>query len=264
MSNKNTIPLNRPKRIGEMAGLWVGGIFAPLFAAGSLLRRGRIFHPRGVHFKAYAEPVEGLDSPLSELAQGLAQDEALVRFSAGIYRSDRGTLPDVLGLAIRFNVDPKAPYMAQDSSQDLLLVTAKNLLMLPLAMVRTNQRDFLANVYYGMARFEVGDRSNVQLRMVPINQSGNSSEDRYDKLREAVANGDTVFQLEMAAQPDPRRWIPLVRVYLQSEVTVDDRATQFWPFRTGQGIRPQGFVQFLRPVPYLASQWARSVFRNDE
>jgi hypothetical protein len=247
-----------------MVGLWVGGIFAPVFAAGSLLRRGRIFHPRGIYFKALVEVAEDLDPPLLEIAEGLAQDEALVRLSTGIYRSDRGTLPDVLGFAIRFNVAPLARFMAQDSSQDLLLVTSKRVLTLPIALFRTNQRDFLANVFHGMAKFEVGDRPNMRLRIVPLNHSGNSGADRYAKLREAVANQDAVFQLEAAAPSDPRRWIPLVRIHLQSEATIDDRTTRFWPFRTGQGIKPQGFVQFMRPVPYLASQWARGVFGNAE
>ncbi|PRP95242.1 hypothetical protein [Enhygromyxa salina] len=264
MSKQNTIPVNRPKRLGELLGLWTGAAIAPIFAVGSLLRRVRMFHPRGVYFRAKVEAVKDLDPPFDEIAQGLAQDDALVRLSAGLYRSDRGELPDVLGFAVRFNVAPDSDYMAQESSQDLLLVTSKSVLMLPIAPFRTNQRDFLANVYHGMAKFEIADQPDMRLRLVPLSQSENSSEGRFTKISEAVASGDVVFQLEAAAQPRSKQWFPLVRIYLQEEVTVDDRCTAFWPFRTGQNIRPQGFVQYLRPIPYLSSQWARRLFRRGE
>ena len=259
MSNQNTIPLNRPKRLSEVLGLWMGGVVAPIFALGSLLRRGRVFHPRGIYFSASVEPAENLASPLKEIAQGLAQGDALVRMSTGLYRSDRGMLPDVLGFAVRFNIAPGALFMTQDSSQDLLLVTSKTVLALPIAPILTNQRDFLANVYHGMAKFELADQANIRLRVVPLSQSEKSGADRYAKLRDAVANGDVVFQLEASARSD-KQWMPLVRIHLQAEVTLDDLSTTFWPFRTGQDIKPQGFVQFMRPVPYLSSQWARRIF----
>jgi hypothetical protein len=264
MSKENTIPLSRPKRLSEVAGLWVGGVLAPIFAVGSLLRRGRVFHPRGVYFQAKVEIAEDVDPAVLEIAEGLAQEPALVRLSTGIYRTTRGALPDLLGLAIRFNVSPEAAFKAQDNSQDLLLLTSKRVLTLPLAMLRTNQRDFLANIYHGMSQFELGDLQNMRLRVVPLTKSGNSKADRYTKIRDAVLEGDVVFQLEAAAPSNPGRWSPLVQVHLQHEVKIDDRATSFWPFRTGQDITPRGFVQFMRPIPYLASQRARAPFAKSE
>jgi hypothetical protein len=242
----------------------MGGVVAPVFAVGSLLRRARVFHPRGIHFRATVEAAEGLESPFSEIADGLAQDAALVRLSTGLYRSDRGMLPDVLGFTIRFNVADTVMFMAQESSQDLLMVTSRSVLTLPIAVLRTNQRDFLDNVYHGMAKFELADRPNMRLRLVPLTPPEDSNADRYTKIRNAVADGDAVFQLEAASQSNPDQWIRLVQIHLQSEVTVDEGATMFWPFRTGQDIRPQGFVQFMRPVPYLLSQWARGRIRDDE
>jgi hypothetical protein len=264
MPKENSIPLIRPKRLGEALGLWMGGVIAPVFAVGSLIRRARVFHPRGIHFRATVEVAEGLESPFSEVAEGLAQDAALVRLSTGLYRSERGLLPDVLGFTIRFNVDDSAMILAQESSQDLLMVTSRSLLTLPIAALRTNQRDFLDNVYHGMAKFEIADVRNMRLRIVPLTPPQDSDADRYTKIRDAVADGDAVFQLEAASRSNPDQWIRLVQIHLQTEVTVDEHATMFWPFRAGQGIRPQGFVQFMRPVPYLLSQYARSMFDGGE
>ncbi len=264
---KTTVPLSRPERISEMLGLSAGGTIAPLLAAGSLLRGARVFHPRGIYFRAQVEAAEDVDAPLDAIAQGLAQSDALVRLSAGLFRTDRGVLPDLLGLAVRFNLPADfgdMGDMAQDSSQDLLLVTSKSVWTLPLAVLTTNRRDFTANVYYGMAKFELADSTDMQLRVVPLNQSVGSGADRYAKIRDAVANAEVVFRLEIAARSNPDQWIPLVRIRLTSEVALDDDAVAFWPFRTGQNIRPQGFIQFLRPVPYLASQWARGVVEDDE
>ncbi|NJK31930.1 MAG: hypothetical protein HC927_05660 [Deltaproteobacteria bacterium] len=229
-----------------------------------MLRGERVFHPRGIYFRAQVEPVAGPDAQLNAIAQGLAQDAALVRLSSALYDMERGTLPDLLGCSIRFNVPAGDEAMIQPSSQDLLLATSPNVWMLPVAPFTTNQRDFLANVYYGMADFELAGRPDMRLRVVPLTQEAGSGPDRFAKIRDAVADGEVVFQLETAAKSQPDQWIPLVRIRLISEVMIDDRTIAFWPFRTGQGIRPEGFVQFLRPVPYLASQWARATIDEGE
>lgn len=264
LSNKNTVPLSQPKRLSEALGLWVGAVIAPIFATGSLLRRARVFHPRGVYFRAEVEVAQQVGAPFHAIAQGLAQGDALTRFSAGASRMERGILPDVLGVALRFNTKAAADFEPQAGSQDLLMVTSVSVFTLLPAAFATNQRDFLANVYHGMAYFELAGQPDMLLRLVPLTQFTGSGSNRYDKLRDAVASGEVVFRLEAASRSNLTQWYPLVRVRLSSEVELDDQAVKFWPFRTGQGIRPQGFIQFLRPVPYLSSQWARSLFSGEQ
>jgi hypothetical protein len=108
----------------------------------------------------------------------------------------------------------------------------------------------------------VAEQANVRLRVVPLTQPRKSGADRYTKIQDAVDDGKVAFRLELAATSGSPRWSPLARIVLQSEVDAEDQDTQFWPFRAGQGIRPQGFVQFMRPLPYLLSQWSRGVARR--
>jgi hypothetical protein len=222
-----------------------------------LLRQARIFHPRGIYFQAKAEPAQDVDPQFAMLAEGLSKGDALMRLSAGVSKMGRGVLPDVLGVAVRFNTTANADFAVQEGTQDLLMVTSRSVLTLPLAALRTNQRDFLGNLYYGMGKFELADQTGMQLRLTPLPQSGSSGEDRYQMIREAVAIDEVAFLLETASVSNPDEWFPLVRIRLINEVKVDDRKMSFWPFYTGQGIRPQGFIQYMRPVPYLSSQWAR-------
>jgi hypothetical protein len=255
---ENTVMLSRPKRLGEMLGLWAGSVVAPMSAIGSWLRRSRFFHPQGIYFKAEVQvAMMNPTPPFDTIAQGLSQGDALVRLSAGIWDMKRGLFPDVLGFAIRFNTDAAADFEPQHDSQDLLLATSRRLITLPLAPLMTNQRDFLANNYYGMARFELAEQPNMILRIKPLTQSASSNKNRYDKIRDAVTSGDVDFLLEAASKSDPNNWFALVRIRLQTEVDLDDRMVKFWPFLIGQDIRPQGFTQFMRPIPYLSSQWAR-------
>jgi hypothetical protein len=253
----NVITVNRPERFSEVLGLWAGSMTAPLFTIGSLLRQARIFHPRGIYFQAKVEPAQDVDPQFTDLAQGLSQGDALMRLSAGLSRMRRGVLPDVLGAALRFNTTANDDFAVKEGTQDLLMVTSRSALTLPIAALRTNQRDFMANLYYGMGKFEYAGQSDMRLRLTPLPQMGSSGEDRYDMMREAVANDEVVFLLEIASQSDSEQWFPLVRIRLINEVKIDDRKMSFWPFYTGQGLEPEGFIQYMRPVPYLSSQWAR-------
>jgi hypothetical protein len=255
---EKVVTVNRPERFSEVLGLWTGSMLAPLLTLGSLLRQARVFHPRGIYFQAKAEPADNVDPQFATLADGLSKGDALVRFSAGLSKMRRGVLPDVLGVAVRFNTSANNDFEVKKDTQDLLMVTARNVLTLPIAALKTDQRDFLANLYYGMGCYELADQPGMQLRLTPLRQSGSSGEDRYDMLRELVATDEVAFMLETASVSEPGQWYPLVRIRLVSEAKIDDRKMSFWPFYTGQDIRPQGFIQYMRPVPYLSSQWVRS------
>jgi hypothetical protein len=248
-----------PKRFSEALGLWAGSVVSPIFAIGSFLRQGRVVHDRGISFRAEVKPAEGVDEAYAELADSLSQGDTLVRFSPGKWRSERGLLPDVLGVAIRFGADENNDFAAQDRSQDLLMITAKRLAMLPLAMLATNQRDFLDNNYYGGAPFEIAGRPDLRLRLVPQIPANVQGPDRFTKLRNAVAEGDVKFLLEIVSPRDESLSSPLVEIQLVEEVAVDDDKLAMFPFQDGQNIRPQGFIQFTRPVPYMLSQYARNM-----
>ena len=232
-------------------------MLAPVLTFGTLLRQARIFHPRGIYFKAKVEPAMDVDPKFAELADHLSKGDTLMRLSAAMSKMRRGVLPDVLGVAMRFNTTANDDYAVQKNTQDLLMVTSKTAMMLPFAMLRTNQNDFLANLYYGMGCYALADQSGMQLRLTPLRQAGGSGQDRYDMMREAVATDEVAFMLEVASPTKPDHWMPLVRIRLLEEVEMDDRKVSFWPFSAAQDIRPQGFIQFMRPVPYLSSQWAR-------
>jgi hypothetical protein len=254
---EDVFTVNPPERISEVLGLWAGSLLAPILTVGSLLRQARIFHPRGIYFQAKVEPAADVDPKFATLADGLSKNDALMRLSAGVSKMRRGVLPDVLGVAVRFNTKANADFAAQSGTQDLLMVTSKSVLTLPIAALQTNQHNFLANLYYGMGNFEIGEETGMRLRLTPLVQTGSSGEDRYDMIRAAVINDEVAFQLETASVSQPDQWYPLVRIQLTNEVKIDDRKMSFWPFYSGQDIRPQGFVQYMRPVPYLSSQWAR-------
>jgi hypothetical protein len=254
---ENVVTVIRPERFSEVLGLWAGSMLAPLVTVGSLLRQARIFHPRGIYFQAKVEPANDVGPQFAELVEALSKGDALMRLSAGMSKMGRGVLPDVLGVAVRFNTAANADFAVQEGTQDLLMATSRTLLTLPLAALRTNQHDFLANRYYGMGEFQLADQTGMRLRLTPLLQSGSSGEDRYQMIREAVANDEVAFMLETATASEPDQWFPLVRIRLVNEAKVDDRRMSFWPFSIGQELRPRGFIQYMRPVPYLSSQWAR-------
>jgi hypothetical protein len=254
---ENVVTVNRPERFSEVLGLWAGGMLAPLVAVGSLVRQARIFHPRGIYFQAKVEPAMDVDPQYASLAEGLSKGDALMRLSAGMSKMRRSLLPDVLGIAVRFNTAANDEFAVGKGTQDLLLATSRSLLMLPLAALQTNKCDFLDNLYYGMGSFEIAEQTGMCLRLTPLRQSGSTGEDRYEMIREMVATDEVAFVLETASRSEPDQWYPLVRIRLLNEVKIDDRKMSFWPFNSGQDIRPQGFTQFMRPVPYLSSQWAR-------
>lgn len=251
--------MQTPKRMTEAMGLWVGSLIAPIFAFGSLLRQARIFHPQAINFRADVRAIEGeeVDQRFTELVTELTKGDALVRLSTGMWSVERTMLPDVLGMSIRFRADRDNNYNPEEGSQDLLLVTSENLMKLPVAALSTNQYNFAGNAYHGMAPFEVAEQQDMILRVVPTTQIDVAGTDRYQNIRTSVDEEDVVFRLETASRFQPMKWIPLVEIRLMAEVSVDDSKLEFYPFRTGQNIIPQGFIQYMRSVPYLLSQYAR-------
>jgi hypothetical protein len=248
----------KPKRMSEAMGLVAGGLLAPALALCTWMRQGRVFHPKGIHFRANVTPVEGVDPKFTEIATLLGKNDALVRFSTGTSIRERTILPNVHGISIRFGGDRNNNFEPRDDAQDLLLMSAKSLLMLGKGAILTDQESFAANVYHGGAPFEVAEQPNMLLRLVPMTHVDTSGTDVYQNIRQAVQDDNVIFRLDTAAMSQPNKWYPLVEIRLMSEVLVDDSKLEFFPFRTGRGLIPQGFTQFTRQIPYLLSQYARN------
>jgi hypothetical protein len=249
-----------PKRLSEAVGLWAGGVISPWFALGSLIRQQRMFHPRGVYFRAEVEAAEGVSDQFTQAVESLTQGGALVRMSPAIWQGGRGVMPDVLGMAVRFGADPAEDFRAQANAEDVSMITSRRLIGLPVAIFSTNQRDFLDNTYHGAGRYEIAGHPNMTLRAQPLGGSDpGQTNDRFTKLREAVDAGEVSFRIDAVARKGGALGSPLVTLRLVEEVAIDDSEVEFWPFRRGQEIRPAGLIQFMRPIPYLLSQYARNL-----
>lgn len=244
----------KPDSIGEMAGRVVGAVLAPLFAAGSLLRQARIFHPEGV---CYCATVEALTTTpeLAPVAQRLA-GHALVRLSSALWRGGK-EWPDVLGCTIRFGESEVITTEAPADAQDVLLASSPRVLILPLAPLWSDPHDFLDNTYYGMAPFEIEGVGLVRLELVPPAVVENSGRNRLERLDHAVAAGRAVFVLRVQHCIGSPEWISVVEIRLEQRLSLDQEALRFSPFRDGRGIRPRGFVQAMRRAVYELSQRAR-------
>ena len=243
----------------EFAGLWVGRWLAPLAALVSAARRGRVFHPEGCTFRAQLEVAGGLSGPWAELAARLS-GPGLVRFSAALWRGHFEHL-DVLGVALRLRADASVSAERRSSDQDLLFATIRSPFTLLIAAFSTNSHDYLANQYWAVSPFEVGQARHVKFRLLPP-PAGSSHRERAgkrhrnDALRQAVGRAAVPFHLE-ARRTFELSWQRLCTLWLVEPLDIDQEALRFSPFQNGRSILPSGFVHALRRASYAASQRAR-------
>lgn len=242
--------------VRDALGRAVGGIFAPLAAEISLIRGAPVFHADGVLVRAEVEPFSA-PAPLGELARALA-GEALVRFSGALQRYRRGHDPrDVFGAAVRFGAGTEHP-------QDLLFATFRTVWELPLAPLRTDPRDFLANDYHTVLPSHVpGTAGRFTFRLVPEGPAPDG-EDHVDRLERAVAGGRARLRLEARRDARGAPSTPIVSVALRETLgmeTSGDAVPPFDPFRDGAGLVPAGFFQAVRAAVYPASALGARVAR---
>ncbi len=241
-------------RLGEALGRVVGGILAPWAALGSLARNARLFHPDGVVYWANIEPIvqEGIHGEFAKRLRG----PALVRFSGGVWRNEK-EWPDVLGIAIRFVSSKSARVQTPaPGDQDLLFVTSRRSMLLPLAPLFTNTHDFLANDYHALLPFAVDDIGRVKFRIVAMRIPAQTGK-RREKLAARVAAGTAVFRIEMKVMKLGAKWREVATVDIREKANVDQKALAFYPFRSGRGIVPVGAMQMIRAAVYPASALAR-------
>src|SRR4051794_13282844 len=105
------------ERVGEL----VGWAMAPVTGGVSALRRARMFHPKGVVYRAEVTPAK--DTRWRAVAERLS-GPAMARLSSAWWQER--DLPDALGCALRFGDD-----------QDLLLATIRRPWTTPFAPLST-------------------------------------------------------------------------------------------------------------------------------
>src|SRR5690606_5588410 len=162
-------------------------------------------------------------------------------------------LPDVLNCSIRFKAWPPMEEPTADA-QDLVLLSTRAPWALAIDSLTTKQHDYLLNHYYGLAPLEIDGRNNISLRLIPQVEPG-PGQTREEKIRAAVSASDVRLDLEIRENDRGTEWKPLLEIRLHREVHLDAEKLHFWPFRDGQGIRPQGWLEYLRPIPELLDRF---------
>ncbi|MDC0713408.1 hypothetical protein POL68_33400 [Stigmatella sp. ncwal1] len=242
--------------LSENLGRFVGALWSPAVRLGATLRHARLLHPEGITFRAELSVLD-THSLLQPLAVQLL-GPALVRLSTALWRGRR-EWPDVLGLAVRLRSQEAITEEPSAGDQDLLFATLRSPWTLGLAPLTTDTHDWLKNDYYAVSPFQVEGLGRVKLRLVssPDEVPG---QNRVERLQAAVQAGQARFTFE--ARPLrgelAGQWHPLAELRLEEEVTLDPARLRFWPFRTGRGITPVGFIHSLRIPTYRQSQKARA------
>ena len=210
------------------------------FAWGASVRRGRVFHPRGVGFHAEAR----LQPRAIGLLARQERLEAIVRISRGVGLPD--WFPDFNGIAVRL-LDAHGA----SRHQDLLLVSA------PMAPV---VRHVLFPVpFQGWTGHSsiLPYRTPSGLRMLgalPFTSPTTAAGLRSSPPRELTLVGADMLG----------RWEPEVSLVLGA--TLDDALTEaleLHPWHTGDDFVPAGVLNRLRIPAYDASQAARRRVRAE-
>lgn len=240
------------EKISELIGFFLGYPLGLFFAAGSILRHARIFHPRGLAFSGTIDTYP--DSPLT------FPPHALIRFSSAWWKFREW--PDALGIAIRMSEAPvRSPVPARDDT-DLLFASFRKPWEIFLSPFITDHTDFLANNYFAISPFHVNENSKAEF-MIDPSRGHRAGGTREEKLMGNVISGKVILRLLMRVQGQ-KSWKLIARIMIQEEEQIDQEALRFHPFRCGVALRPAGFLQHLRFGPYKMSQWVRPGISTEE
>lgn len=221
--------MNRAESLGKIVG-YILGVFTALI---SFIRSGRIFHPVGLLFEAHVKSTR-------------FPQHAMIRFSSAWWKDNEW--PDALGVAIRFSQQKIKSVNPLRDNQDLLLASFSEAWQTPFSPFITDHKDFLGNEYFSVGFFEVNGEF-VKYKLVP-QEPPLIKGTRNEKLLEAVLAGEACFNLY-----ENGREVAMIK--LTRTLHFDQEALRFNPFQNGLGIRPRGFLQYLRIGTYRLSQWAR-------
>jgi len=243
--------------LSEGLGRIVGAVWGPAIRVGAALRHARFFHPEGVTYRAEVKEVTTRES-LLPVASRLA-GPALVRLSTALWRGQR-EWPDILGLAVRLRSEETVTEKPSAGDQDLLFATVRSPWTLGLAPLSTDTHDWLENDYYAVSPFQVAGLGRAKLRVIASHADA-PGHSRVERLEAALQAGHARFTFEVLPQRGEAagRWYPLAELRLVEQVSLDPATLRFWPFRTGRGLTPVGFVHALRIPTYRQSQEARAL-----
>lgn len=224
---------NLPEALGELIGYPVG----LLTGAISFLRNARMFHPKGILTKAEVESLLP-DMPFTE--------KVLVRFSSALWK-DR-EWKDVLGISLRFYRD-KVPV------QDLLFASFPYPWETPIGPFLTDHKDFFANTFYAVSPFEYqGEKMKFKITFSDTCQG----ENRHEKLMYGIHHHHYLILWK----GDDKNWTQVARIRLLKEIALDQEDLRMAPFLNGLGIKPVGFIHYLRIGAYRFSQKGRALRRG--
>ena len=220
------------------------GLTERAFRAAATLRRGRVFHPRGVCFQAELVVAAGGGIGAgAELLSKAGRYAAIARISRGGGLPE--PLPDVLGLAFRLE-EPYGP----GSRQDFLLATgagpplARNLLV-------PSTRGYGSATYSSLFPHRLGRET----RLIGALPSPRRTDLRtFEDLR--LAASELTFRVCAATATGP--WRQFATLHLGAELAADEcEALDLDPWNTGGGIRPVGPLMGLRRPAYEGSRRGR-------
>lgn len=216
--------------LGTMNGYGLG-LFTGFI---SLIRRSRMFHPRGILLLAEVEPVGPIPFP----------KECLVRLSSAWWK--KKIWRDVLGVSLRFKTD--------SGFQDLLFASFSKPWLTPIGPFLTHYKDFFQNDYYAVSPFRFNEHE-VYFKLVFQKQIAREELSRPEIVREALNKQTAYFRLLMM---DYRKeWIQVAKFSLIKELNLDQEAMRFNPFYNALGIEPKGYIHHLRIGSYKFSQMMR-------
>lgn len=244
-------------RLTEELGRAVGALWSPAVRLGTKLRHARLFHPEGVVYSARVQPLPvhpGLRPVASRLAGA-----ALVRLSSALWRGGR-EWPDLLGVAVRLRSEEAVTAVPSPGDQDLLFATLRVPWTLGLAPLSTDTRDWLENDYYAVSPFEVEGLGRASLRITSSRAAAPEGDSRVERLESARRAGQARFVLEVRPSrgESAGMWLGLAELRLVEPAALDEARLRFYPYRTGRGIQPVGFIHALRIPTYRQGQAARA------
>lgn len=226
--------------VDRLVDTTAGRVVGPAFGLGSFLRRARVFHPRGRSFPARLS-VPGDPRFAGTVFGAAGLHDGVVRFSRGAGVPE--PLPDVLGLALRLDLD--------EGPQDLLLVSSASAPVARHAILPA--RDYGAAHYSSITPFRLGGTTAV-LGARAEHVGARRPLERLAQLEDAV---DVVRVRLLVAEP-AGPWTTAGIVELGPPVP-DARGerVRYTPFHRAGGLEPVGAVNALRRRAYADSQAAR-------
>lgn len=234
--------------VDRLVDATVGRLAGPAFGLGSLVRRARVFHPRGRTFTARVQ-IRGDHRFAGTVLGRAATHDGLVRFSRGAGLPE--PMPDLLGLALRLHLSGAGH--GPEDVQDVLMISSAPAPLWRHVLVPS--RDYGDTSYSTLTPFRVGGET-VLLGARPEQTGPARSLVTLDALEAAVAGDRIRFELATATPLGP--WTPVGTVALGGPVPDEaGEGLRYTPFHRAGGIEPVGVVNDLRRRAYADSQAAR-------